>query len=313
MNVNPKLNLVLAMQVYARVVEAGTFTKAADSLQMPKPTVTKLVQALESHLRLKLLNRTTRKVSVTPDGAAYYERATRLLGDLDDIESSVANAQASPKGRLRVDAGGTIASMFIIPALPAFVNRYPEIRLDFGVSDRMVDLVAENVDCVIRGGPLAQQEQSLVARHIGDLPWVTCATPAYLKRHGTPMRPSDLQSGHVIAAHVSARTGRVVPLVFERHGKRIEIEARHAVAINESHAHLSAARAGLGIAQMPAFMMKQAAPGELKPVLAAWQPGPLPMHVLYPANRHLSAKLRVFVDWITALFAQGGLGRRSTR
>ena len=156
MNVNPKLNLVLAMQVYARVVEAGTFTRAADSLQMPKPTVTKLVQALEAHLRLKLLNRTTRKVGVTPDGAAYYERATRLLGDLEDIESSVANAQANPKGRLRVDAGGTIASLFIIPALPGFVARYAEIQLDFGVSDRMVNLVGENVDCVIRAGSLEQ-------------------------------------------------------------------------------------------------------------------------------------------------------------
>ena len=310
MNVNPKLNVLLAMQVYARVVEAGTFTRAADSLQMPKPTVTKLVQALESHLRMKLLNRTTRKVSVTPDGAAYYERATRLLGDLEDIESSVANAQASPKGQLRVNAGGTIATMFIIPALPAFVDRYPEIQLDFGVSDRMVDLVGENVDCVIRAGSLTEQEQSLVARHIGDLPWVTCATPKYLKRYGTPTHPSDLDSGHVIAAHVSARTGRVLPLVFERDGKRIEIEARHTVAVNESNAHLSAARAGLGIAQMPAFMMKQAVLGELKPVLAVWQPGPIRVHVLYPANRHLSAKVRVFVDWIAALFREGGLGRR---
>src|SRR6266850_6203183 len=114
------MDQLLAIRIFARVVEAGTFTRAADSLQMPKPTVTKLVQALESHLRMKLLNRTTRKVSVTPDGAAYYERATRLLGDLQDIESSVANAQASPKGRLRVDVGGTAASVFVIPALPAF-------------------------------------------------------------------------------------------------------------------------------------------------------------------------------------------------
>ena len=130
MTVNRKLNVMLAMQVYARVVETGTFTRAADSLRMPKPTVTKLVQALESHLRVKLLNRTTRKVTVTPDGAAYYERATRLLADLDDIESSVANAQASPKGHVRVDMGGSAASMFVIPALPAFVERYPEIQLD---------------------------------------------------------------------------------------------------------------------------------------------------------------------------------------
>src|SRR2546428_9286011 len=149
MNISPKLNVVLAMQVFARVVEAGTFTRAADSLKMPKATVTKLVQGLENHLRVRLLNRTTRRVTVTPDGSAYYERAVRLLGDLEDIESSVSNAQANPKGRLRIDAGGTIASLFIIPALPGFVARYPEIQLDFGVSDRMVNLVGENVDCVI--------------------------------------------------------------------------------------------------------------------------------------------------------------------
>jgi DNA-binding transcriptional LysR family regulator len=311
MNINPKLNVVLAMQVYARVVEAGSFTRAASSLQMPKPTVTKLVQGLESHLRVKLLNRTTRKVIVTPDGGAYYERAMRLLGDLEDIESSVANAQASPKGRLRVDAGGTISSIFIIPALPAFVERYPEIQLDLGVTDRQVDLVGENVDCVIRGGALTEQEQSLVARHIGDLPWVTCATPAYLKRHGMPKHPADLERGHVIAGHTSARTGRVSPLRFERDSQRMEVEGQHRVAVNESNAHLSVARAGLGIAQMPAFMMGHAAPGELKAVLAAWQPAPLPMHVLYPPNRHLSAKVRVFVDWIAAVFKEGGLGRRS--
>src|SRR5438477_11556768 len=132
MNVNRKLNVMLAMQVYARVVESGNFTRAADSLRMPKPTATKLVQALESHLRVKLLNRTTRKVTVTPDGAAYYERATRLLADLDDIESSVANAQASPKRLLRVDVGGSLASMLIITALASFVDRYQEIQLDLG-------------------------------------------------------------------------------------------------------------------------------------------------------------------------------------
>jgi DNA-binding transcriptional LysR family regulator len=310
MNLNPKLNVVLAMQVYARVVEAGTFTRAAESLRMPKPTVTKLVQGLESHLRVKLLHRTTRKVTVTPDGAAYYERAKRLLGDLEDIESSVANAQASPKGRLRIDAGGTISSIFIVPALPAFVERYPEIQLDFGVSDRQVDLIGENVDCVIRAGALTDQEQSLVARHIGDLPWVTCATPAYLKRHGKPTHPSDLERGHIIAHRSSPRTGRVLPLVFERDGMRIEVEGQHKVAVNESHAHLSAARAGLGIAQMPAFMMRHAPPGELKALLTAWQPAPLPLHVLYPPNRHLSAKVRVFVDWIAAVFNDRGLGPR---
>src|SRR5438445_2857586 len=212
MNVNAKLNLVLAMQVFGRVVEAGTVTKAADSLKMPKATVTKLVQGLENHLRVRLLNRTTRRVTVTPDGSAYYERAVRVLGDLEDIESSVSNAQANPKGTLRIDVGGSLASLFLIPRLPDFIDRYPEIQVELGVSDRPVDLVGENIDCVIRGGPLT--EQSLVARHVADLPFVTCAAPTYLLRHGRPTHPSDFESQHVIVSRVSAVTGRPFPLVF---------------------------------------------------------------------------------------------------
>src|SRR5438105_4265317 len=204
-NINTKLNVVLAMQVFTRVVEAGTFTKAADSLKMPKATVTKLVQGLENHLQVRLLNRTTRRVTVTPDGSAYYERAVRLLGDLQDIESSISNAQASPKGRLRIDVGGSLASLFLIPRLPDFIERYPEVQVDLGVSDRPVDLIGENIDCVIRGGPLT--EQSLVARHVGDLPWVTCATPAYLARHRTPTHRSDFESPHFVVTPPSALPG----------------------------------------------------------------------------------------------------------
>jgi DNA-binding transcriptional LysR family regulator len=172
--------------------------------------VTKLVQGLENHLRVRLLNRTTRRVTVTPDGSAYYERAVRLLGDLEDIESSVSNAQANPKGRLRIDVGGSLASLFLIPRLPDFIERYPEIQVELGVSDRPVDLIGENIDCVIRGGPLT--EQSLVARHVGDFPWVTCATPAYLARHGTPTHPSDFESQHVVVSRLSALTSRPFPL-----------------------------------------------------------------------------------------------------
>ena len=150
----------------------------------------------------------------------------------------------------------------------------------------------------------------MVARHVGDSPWVTCATPAYLARHGTPTHPSEFESGHVIASHLSARTGRPSPLVFERDGKRIEIEGRHRVAVNEGNAHVAAALAGLGIAQMPAFMLQGVAEGELNVVMAAWQPAPLPVHVLYPPNRHLSAKVRAFVDWTATLFAASALTRR---
>src|SRR6188508_3328723 len=176
------MDQIQGMRIFVRVVEAGTFTRAADSLALPKGTVTKQIQALESRLRVKLLNRTTRRVTVTPDGAAYYERTARLLNDLDDIEASMANAQANPSGRLRVDVGSSVARLIIIPALPDFYRRFPDIQLDLGVSDRPVDLVTDNVDCVIRGGELT--EQSLVARRIANMPLVAVATPAYLAEHG---------------------------------------------------------------------------------------------------------------------------------
>src|SRR5688572_27462017 len=148
------MDQIQAMRIFVRVVEAGTFTRAADSLALPKGTVTKQIQALESRLRVKLLNRTTRRVTVTPDGAAYYERTARLLNDLDDIEASMSNAQANPSGRLRVDVGASVARTIVVPALPSFYARYPDIRLDLGVGDLPVDLISENVDCVIRAGDL---------------------------------------------------------------------------------------------------------------------------------------------------------------
>ncbi|MBV8617248.1 MAG: LysR family transcriptional regulator, partial [Curvibacter sp.] len=160
------MDQIQAMRIFVRVVEAGTFTRAADSLALPKATVTKQIQALEARLRVKLLNRTTRRVTVTADGAAYYERTVRLLTDFDDIEASMSNARANPRGRLRVDVGTTVARQLMIPRLSDFYARYPDIQLDLGVSDRIVDLISDNVDCVIRGGNLI--EQSLVARRIGN-------------------------------------------------------------------------------------------------------------------------------------------------
>jgi LysR family transcriptional regulator for bpeEF and oprC len=303
MAANPNFNQMQAMRVFVRVVEAGTFTSAANSLRMPKPTVTKLVQGLESHLRIMLLNRTTRRVTVTPDGSAYYERVVRLLGDLEDIESSVTHAKERPRGRLRIDLGAAIASFVVLPALPEFLAKYPEIHMECGVSDRPADLIGDNVDCVIRGGPLL--EPSPVARHIGDLRWMTCATPTYLAHYGRPTHPSDLQSGHVLAAYFFARSGRLRPLVFERDGKRIEIQPSPRVAVNDGTAHFASLRAGIGIGQLLSFMVSASgANDELLPVLQDWQPPSMPVHVLYPANRHLSTKVRVFVDWAAELFSR---------
>ena len=194
MDAAQNFNQMLAMRVFVRVVEAGTFTNAANSLRMPKPTVTKLVQGLESHLRIKLLNRTTRRVTVTPDGSAYYERVVRLLGDLEDIESSVTHAKERPRGRLRIDAGAAMSTSSSCPRCRDSWTKYPEIDVECGVSDRPADLIGDNVDCVIRGGPLL--EPSLVARHIGDMRWMTCATPAYFEKHGSPRIPPICTSGH---------------------------------------------------------------------------------------------------------------------
>jgi LysR family transcriptional regulator for bpeEF and oprC len=295
-------NQMLAMRVFVRVVEAGTFTNAANSLRMPKPTVTKLVQGLENHLRIKLLNRTTRRVTVTPDGSAYYERVVRLLGDLEDIESSVTHAKERPRGRLRIDAGAAISNFILLPALPGFLAKYPEIHIELGVSDRPADLIGDNVDCVIRGGPLL--EPSLVARHIGDLRWMTCATHVYFERHAKPSHPTDLQAGHTLAAYFFPRSGRMRPLTFERDGKRFEIQSNPRVAVNDSSAHFASLRAGVGLGQILSFIVSaNGAKDEFVSVLADWQPAALPVHVLYPANRHLSTKVRVFVDWAAELFA----------
>jgi LysR family transcriptional regulator, regulator for bpeEF and oprC len=296
------MDQIQTMRVFARVVEAGTFTKAAESLDLPKGTVTKLVQHLEGRLKVKLLNRTTRRVTVTPDGAAYYERTARLLNDLDDIEASMTNAQANPSGRLRVDVGASVARLIVIPALPGFYQRYPDIQLDLGVGDRPVDLISDNIDCVIRGGDLL--EQSLVARRIGNLALVTVASPAYLKRHGVPQHPDDLENGHSTVSFFSARTGRAHSHVFSKDGEMIELAGRYKISVNDSNAHIASVLAGLGISQTAAFAAAPyLATGELVQVLPEWSRPPIPVHVVYPPNRHLSAKVRAFVDWAAELFA----------
>lgn len=290
-----------SIRVFARVVEAGTFTKAAESLNLPKGTVTKLVQHLEARLKVKLLNRTTRSVTVTPDGAAYYERTARLLNDLEDIEASMTNAQAKPSGRLRVDVGASVAREIIIPALAGFYQRYPDIQLDLGVTDRPVDLMADNVDCVIRGGELL--EQSLVARRIAQLPLMTVASPAYLKAHGTPTHPSQLETEHTMINYFSTRTGRMYPNEFEKGGEKLQLAGRYRLAVNESNAMTAALLGGLGIGQTAHFSaMPLVERGELVPVLEDWSIPSVPVYVVYPPNRHLSAKVRAFVEWAAELF-----------
>lgn len=296
------MDQLLAIRAFARVVEAGTFTKAADSLDMPNATLTKLVQSLEAHLRVKLLQRTTRKVSVTPEGAAYYEKTMRLLKELDDIDTSFSAAQARPRGHLRIDIGSSTASDVLIPALPEFLARFPDIRIDLGVSDRNADLVGDNVDCVIRGGMLT--DMGLVGRQIGLASMVTCATPAYLREHGVPTHPDQLARGHVVVSYLFAKSNRAAPLKFEKDGEKIELQGERVVGVNESNAHVAAALAGLGVIQTFTYAAREhIASGALVPILQDWRPAPYPFHVVYPPNRHLTNRLRVFIDWISDRFS----------
>jgi len=293
-----------AMQAFTRVVEAGSFTKAAETLHMSKTSVTQLVQQLEARLRVKLLNRTTRKVNVTADGAVFYERAVRLLADLDDAETSLSAASASPRGRLRVDVPSPLASMILVPALPAFHARYPDIQIDMGVSDRLVDMVGENVDCVVRGGELT--DQSLMARRVGNLQLGVYAAPSYLARVGTPAHPRELEdSQHRIVGFLWARTGKALPYAMRLDDENVHIQGRYVLAVDDGNAYLAAGVAGLGVLWLPDYMAQASvARGDLVPLFADWRLDSMPMYVAFPPNRHISVKLRVFIDWVIELMEQ---------
>lgn len=293
-----------AMQAFVRVVETASFTKAAHTLHMSKTTVTQLIQQLEARLRVKLLNRTTRRVNVTADGAVYYERAVALLAELDDAETSLSSASALPRGRLRIDVPSPFARLILIPALPDFHARYPDIQLDLGVSDRMVDLIGENVDCVVRGGALT--DQSLIARPIGDLKLGCYAAPHYLRAAGTPVHPKALEdSQHRIIGYRWARTGKPFAMAMRRDSEAVEIQGRYSLSVDDGNAFVAAGVAGLGVLWLPHYMAEEpVARGELMPLFEDWHLPEMPMFVAYAPNRHVSLKLRVFIDWLVELMAE---------
>lgn len=296
-----------AMELFARVVETGSFTAAASALRLSRTRATTEIQRLEAHLGVRLLQRTTRRVSPTGDGAVYYEEARRLLREVRELETGLAGAVASARGRLRVDVPAAAGRQVIAPALPRFLERHPEIVVELGSTDRPVDLVAEGVDCVVRGGDV--HDQTLVGRRLADLPVVTCAAPAYLARRGTPRSPHELE-GHVFVNFFSARTGRVFELDWTPPdgGDPVVLRPPHVVAANDADTHLSLALAGLGIIQMPLGprVREQIRGRALRVLMPGWRPEPLPTHVLYPPTRVLPARVRVWVDWLVGVYADEG-------
>jgi LysR family transcriptional regulator, regulator for bpeEF and oprC len=290
------------MKVFTRVVETNSFTRAAETLDLPRASVTTIIQNLEAHLKVRLLQRTTRRLSLTPDGAAYYERCVRILADIEETESSLSQAQRAPRGKLRVDMPGGLGKLVVMPKIDEFHERYPDIDLMVGFGDKPVDLIQEGVDCVIRIGTL--QDSSLVARRIGVFDRATVASPLYLQKHGTPRNIDDLEN-HFAVNYFLGRTGRVMDWSFVVGEQTVDVKMRGKIAVNDAEAYLSGALKGVGLVQAPRFMaLPHLASGELVEVLTDWKPQPLPISAVYPHNRHLSPTVRVFVDWAAELFGR---------
>ncbi|MDA7023091.1 LysR family transcriptional regulator [Pseudomonas fragi] len=291
-----------AMRVFTRIVELGGFTKAADSLQLPRASVTVLIKQLEAHLGVQLLHRTTRQVSPTLDGAAYYQRCVNLLDDLEDAEGLFRGSQ--PKGTLRVEMPASVGRLVVLPALPEFTDRYPQIELEIGLNDRPVDLIREGVDCVIRGG--LTMDDSLVARPLVQMDQVTCASPAYLQARGVPQSLEDL-SGHQVVEYFSSASGKRYGLEFQVDDEVRIVDLPKRLAVNSAEGYLAACVAGYGLVQTPHYHVAQLVrEGRLQEVLRDCLPPRLELTALYPHHRQLSPRVRVFVDWLVDLCARPG-------
>ena len=292
------------MRLYARIVELGSFTAAANALGLPRATVTNAIKQLEARLGTQLLQRNTRCQRISREGQTWYAHCVRLLADLDEVEADFREAAVKPQGRLRIDLPATLARQLVIPALPEFCARFPQIELDIGTSDRFVDLLREGVDCVLRVGELP--DSGLVGRRVATLAQVTVASAAYLRRHGKPAALSDLQQGHLAVNWASPTTRRAEPsLEFVVNRRRREVSLPARITVSGVDAYLACCEAGLGIAQFPRYRIVDAlASGTLREILPGLPPPSLPVHVLYAPQRQLPARLRVFVDWLVELMAR---------
>ncbi|NTX63700.1 LysR family transcriptional regulator [Myxococcus sp. CA051A] len=287
------------MRLFTRIVERRSFTVAAQDLELPRSTATQSIKQLEARLGVRLLQRTTRHVRPTLDGEAYYRRCVAILGEVEDADSAFSGAK--PKGQLRVDVHGTLARHFVLPALPSFLAEYPDLKLHLGEGDRLVDLVREGIDCVLRVGDL--QDSAMVGRRVALLKEVTCASPAYLARHGTPTRLEELE-GHVAVGFISSATGSMIPLEFRVDGAPRNVTLPATVTVTGAETYASAAKLGLGLIQLPRYHVEsELLAGTLVELLPEHPPSPTPVSLLYPRSRQLSPRVRVFIDWLTRVFA----------
>ncbi|MFT8345425.1 LysR family transcriptional regulator [Gluconobacter oxydans] len=287
------------LRIFIRVAESGSFTHAADTLQMPRSTVSTAVQELENRLGTRLLARTTRSVRLTDDGRMFQQTALRLLGDFEDAENRFRLHSSQTRGHVKVNLPSRIGRLIVAPALPEFLDRYPGLNIELGMTDRSINLAEDGTDCVLRVGPL--QDSSLIGRKLGLLPVFNVASPSYLAQHGTPQSPADL-SAHQAVLYASPTTGRIEDWEWEHDGRQDSRPVRGRVTVNSAEGAVACCLAGLGLAQLPAYdVLPHIRRGELVDILPQWRAAPLPMTLLYPHRTHLSRRLEVFTEWLTGL------------
>ncbi|TWI65226.1 transcriptional regulator, LysR family [Pseudoduganella lurida] len=289
-----------AMKLFVRIVELGNFSKAADDLKIPAATATYAIRQLEARLGVQLLHRTTRKVTASTDGQAYYQRCLRILADVEETEAGFGHRGVLPKGKLRVDLP-TTARFFVLPRLHEFMARFPDIEVEIGMGDRHVDLIGEGVDCVLRIGEL--RDSSMVGRRVATLAQVTCASADYLDRHGMPQSIEALLR-HQAVNWYAASSGRLLPFEFLVDGVLRTVQVPGRVSVSGGEAYVACCVGGLGLAQLPRYrVQRRLAEGTLREVLPDFPPPALPATVLYPRQRQLSPRVRVFADWLAEVMA----------
>lgn len=296
------MDKIKAMQTFVRIVEANSFSRAAETLNLPRAALTATMQKLETYLGTQLLQRTTRKLSLTPDGAEYFQQCMTILGAVEAAELTFRGPEArKPKGLLRVNLPNTVGRRLVLPHIGRFYDAYPQVELNISLTDRLVDLTQDGIDCALRLGQL--QDSSLIGRQIGTMRFLTCAAPAYLARHGMPHSLADLAT-HRGVMHFSGRTGRAFDWDFVQDGKVVRMAMSGHVAVNDADASLECALQGLGLAQLGAYQVRpHLATGALLSVLEDFPPTTMPISLLTPQGRLATPKVQAFVSWISALFA----------
>ncbi|WP_049621136.1 LysR family transcriptional regulator [Frateuria defendens] len=291
-----------ALQLFVRIVESGSFTRAAGWLDIPKATATHAIKALEARLGVRLLERTTRQVRPTQEGLAFYERCRHLLDELADAEASLHHVATNPRGTLRLDLHGTHATQIILPRIDAFRRQYPHIELVISSGDRLVDLVREGVDCVVRAG--VPRDSSLAARRLAVMPEAVCASPAYLAEHGTPRHPDQL-ADHVAVGFFSSNHDLRYPFEFVLDGEVRRYDLASRVTVNDAESYVVCALRGCGLVQLPRWSVEEhLREGRLVEVLTDFPSPGLPVTALYPQHRQLAPRVRVFVDWVAGIYAE---------